>query len=42
LYSSPNIRQVKARRKRWAGLVARMGEDRKVYKVLVGMPEGKR
>jgi hypothetical protein len=27
---------------RWAGYVARMGENRKVYKVLVGKPEGKR
>jgi hypothetical protein len=37
LYSSPDIiRQVKA------GHVARMGEERKVYKVLVGKPEGKR
>jgi hypothetical protein len=27
---------------RWAGLVARMGEEGKVYKVLVGKPEGKR
>jgi hypothetical protein len=27
---------------RWAGHVARMGEDRKLYKVLVGKPEGKR
>jgi hypothetical protein len=27
---------------RWAGHVARMGEDRKVYKDLVGKPEGKR
>jgi hypothetical protein len=26
---------------RWAGYVARMGEERKVYKVLVGKPEGK-
>jgi hypothetical protein len=43
LYSSPDIiRQVKSRRMRWAGHVARMGEERKVYKVLVGMPEGKR
>jgi hypothetical protein len=43
LYSSPDIiRQVKSRRMRWAGHVARMGEDRKVYKVLVGKPEGKR
>jgi hypothetical protein len=29
-------------RVRWAGHVARMGEDRKVYNVLVGNPEGKR
>jgi hypothetical protein len=43
LYSSPDIiRQVKSRRMRWAGHVTRMGEDRKVYKVLVGKPEGKR
>jgi hypothetical protein len=42
LYSSPDIiRQVKSRRMRWAGHVACMGEDRKVYKVLVGKPEGK-
>jgi hypothetical protein len=43
LYSSPNIiRQIKSRRMRWAGLVARMGEERNVYKVLMGKPEGKR
>jgi hypothetical protein len=43
LYSSPDIiRQVKSRRMRWAGHVTRMGEERKVYKVLVGKPEGKR
>jgi hypothetical protein len=43
LYSSPDIiRQVKSRRTRWAGHVARMGEERKLYKVLVGNPEGKR
>jgi hypothetical protein len=43
LYSSPDIiREVKSRRMRWAGHVARMGEERKVYKVLVGKPEGKR
>jgi hypothetical protein len=43
LYPYPNIiRQTKSRRMRWAGHVARMGEDRKVYKVFVGKPEGKR
>jgi hypothetical protein len=43
LYSSPDIiRQIKSRRMRWAGHVARMGEERIVYKVLVGKPEGKR
>jgi hypothetical protein len=43
LYSSPDtVRQVKSRRMRWAGHVACMGEERKVYKVLVGKPEGKR
>jgi hypothetical protein len=43
LYSSPDIiRLGKSRRMRWAGHVARMGEERKVYKVLVGKPEGKR
>jgi hypothetical protein len=42
LYSSPNIiRQIKSRRMRWAGHVARLGEERKVYRVLVGKPEGK-
>jgi hypothetical protein len=43
LYSLPNIVQVvKSKRMRWAGHVARMGEDRGVYRVLVGKPEGKR
>ena len=43
LYSSPNIvRVVKSRRMRWAGHVARMGEEREAYRVLVGKPEGKR
>jgi hypothetical protein len=43
LYSSPNIiRQIKARRMSWAGHVACMGEERKVCRVLVGKPEGKR
>jgi hypothetical protein len=37
LYLSPNvIKQIKARRIRWAGNVARMGEERKVCRVLVG------
>ena len=43
LYSSPNIvRLIKSRRMRWAGHVACMGEERGVYRVLVGKPEGKR
>jgi hypothetical protein len=43
LYSSPNIIQViKSRRMRWAGYVARMGEGRGAYRVLVGRPEGRR
>jgi len=43
LYDSPNNLWVtKSRRMRWAGVVARMGERRSVYRVLVGRPEGKR
>ena len=43
LYSSPNIvRVMKSRRTRWAGHVARMGEERGMYRVLVGKPEGRR
>ena len=43
LCSSPNIvRVIKSRRMRWAGHVVRMGEERGVYRVLVGKPEGKR
>jgi hypothetical protein len=43
LYSSPNIvRVIKSRRMRRAGHMARMGEGRGVYRVLVGRPEGKR
>ena len=43
LYSSPNIvRVIKSRRMRWAGHVARMGDRKGVYRVLVGKPEGKR
>jgi hypothetical protein len=42
LYSSPDIiRQIKSRRMRWAGHVARMGEGRNVYRVLVRKPVGK-
>jgi hypothetical protein len=42
LYSYPDIiRQVKSRRMRWAGHVARVGKEIKVYKVLAGKPEGK-
>jgi hypothetical protein len=40
MYSSPDIiRQIKSRRMGWAGHVARMGEGRNVYSVLVGKPE---
>jgi len=43
LYSSPNIvRVIKSRRMRWAGHVARMGEERGLYTVLMGKPEGKK
>jgi len=43
LYSSPNIvRVINSRRMRWAGHVARMGEERGVSRVLLGKPEGRR
>jgi hypothetical protein len=42
LYSLPHIRRIIPRRLRWAGHVACMGEGRKVYRVLVGKPKGKR
>jgi hypothetical protein len=43
LYSSPRIiRVMKARRMRWAGHVARMGEKRNAYRLLVRKPEGMR
>jgi hypothetical protein len=43
LYSSPNIiKEMKSRRMRCTGHVARMGEERKVYNVLMGKPERKR
>jgi hypothetical protein len=41
LYSSPNIiRIIKSRRMRWAEHVARIGETRNAYRILVGKPEG--
>ena len=43
LYSSHNIvRVIKSRRMRWVGHVARMGEERGVYRFLRGKPEGRR
>ena len=43
LYCSPNIvRVIKSRRMRWAGHVARMGEEMGVYRFLVGKSEGRR
>jgi hypothetical protein len=43
LYCSPSIiRIIKSRKMRWAGHVARMREKRNAYRLLVGMPEGKR
>jgi hypothetical protein len=40
LYSSTDIiRQIKSRRMRWAGHVARTGEGRNVYRILVRKPE---
>jgi tetrahydromethanopterin S-methyltransferase subunit E len=42
LYSSPSIvRVIKVRRMGWAGHVARMGEVRGAYNILVGRPEGR-
>jgi len=43
LYCSPdNVRLIKSRKMKWVGHVARMGEERGVYRVLVGKPEGRR
>jgi hypothetical protein len=43
LYCSPNIlRVIKPRRMRWAGYIAWIGEERGVFRVLVGKPEGMR
>jgi hypothetical protein len=42
LYSSPSIiRKIKSRRRRWAGHLARIGEKRNAYRLLVGNPERK-
>jgi hypothetical protein len=42
LYSSPSIIRIIKLRMRWAGHIARMGEKRNAYRLLVGKPEGKR
>jgi hypothetical protein len=43
MYSAPSIiRMIKSRRMKWAGYVARMGEKRNAYSLLMGKPEGKR
>ena len=43
MYSSPNIvRVIKSRRMRWAGHVADMGDEKGVYRFLLGKPEGRR
>jgi hypothetical protein len=43
LYSSPSIiRIMKSRRMKWAGHIARMGEKRNAYRLLMRKPEGKR
>jgi hypothetical protein len=42
LYSSPStVRIIKSRKMRWSGHVARMGEKKNAYRLLVGLPEGK-
>jgi hypothetical protein len=42
LYSSPSIIGIIMSRMRWAGHLARMGEKRNAYSILVGKPEGKK
>ena len=43
LYRSPNIVRVfKSRRLRWAGHVAKMEEGKSAFKILIGIPTGKR
>jgi hypothetical protein len=42
LYFSPNIiRMIMSGRMSWAGHVARMGDKRNAYRILVGKPEGR-
>jgi hypothetical protein len=41
-YIHPLLRIIKSRRMRWTGHVARMGEKRNTYRILVGKPQGKR
>jgi hypothetical protein len=40
--STSKVRIIKSKEMRWAGHVARMGEKRNAYRILVGKPEGKR
>ena len=42
LYHSPNLKAIKSRRIRWAGLVSRMKERRSAYKILTGKATGER
>jgi hypothetical protein len=43
LYTSPNIvKMIRSRKIKWSGHVARMGEIRNAYRILVGKPEGKK
>jgi hypothetical protein len=45
LYASPStciIRMIKSRTIRWTERVARVGEKRNAYRILVGKPEGRR
>ena len=41
-YSLNIVRMIKSRKMTWAGHVARMGEERGVFRLLVGKPEGRR
>jgi hypothetical protein len=42
LYASPHIRVIKSRKMRWANHVARMGEMRTLYNVLVRHRDGRK